>query len=88
MVTNTNGQFLSKWYRKSSVLNRFVHDSKFKTFLAFCVSYVPQQGTVGCSGDLCPLAHLALGLLGEGKMWSPLTGLVLVDSLSITTLRS
>ncbi|ULT81120.1 hypothetical protein L3Y34_011180 [Caenorhabditis briggsae] len=43
-------------------------------FNAFCVSYVPQQGTVGCSGDLCPLAHLALGLLGEGKMWSPNTG--------------
>ncbi|CAB3399958.1 unnamed protein product [Caenorhabditis bovis] len=43
-------------------------------FNAFCVSYVPQQGTVGCSGDLCPLAHLALGLLGEGKMWSPSTG--------------
>ncbi|KAE9416327.1 hypothetical protein Angca_006477 [Angiostrongylus cantonensis] len=43
-------------------------------FNAFCVSYVPQQGTVGCSGDLTPLAHLALGLLGEGKMWSPITG--------------
>ncbi|CAI4228581.1 unnamed protein product [Auanema sp. JU1783] len=43
-------------------------------FNAFCVSWVPQQGTVGCSGDLAPLAHLALGLLGEGKMWSPATG--------------
>ena len=43
-------------------------------FNAFAVSYVPEQGTVGCSGDLCPLAHLALGLLGEGKMWSPKTG--------------
>ncbi|VDN30957.1 unnamed protein product [Cylicostephanus goldi] len=43
-------------------------------FNAFCVSYVPQQGTVGCSGDLAPLAHLALGLMGEGKMWSPSTG--------------
>ncbi|KAF7637789.1 Histidine ammonia-lyase [Meloidogyne graminicola] len=43
-------------------------------FNAYCVSYIPEQGTVGCSGDLCPLAHLALGLLGEGKMWCPLTG--------------
>jgi histidine ammonia-lyase len=43
-------------------------------FNAFAVSFVPEQGTVGCSGDLCPLAHLALGLLGEGKMWSPKTG--------------
>lgn len=27
---------------------------------------VPCQGTVGASGDLAPLSHLALGLLGEG----------------------
>ncbi|CAK9295119.1 unnamed protein product [Gordionus sp. m RMFG-2023] len=32
--------------------------------------YVPEQGTVGASGDLCPLAHLALGLIGEGLMWN------------------
>lgn len=49
-------------------------DRMIAAFNAFCVSYVPEQGTVGCSGDLCPLAHLALGLLGEGKMWSPSTG--------------
>jgi len=35
---------------------------------------VPEQGSIGASGDLAPLAHLALGLLGEGKMWSPETG--------------
>ncbi|HXM77160.1 MAG TPA: aromatic amino acid lyase, partial [Thermoanaerobaculia bacterium] len=28
---------------------------------------VPSQGSVGASGDLAPLAHLALGLLGEGR---------------------
>ncbi len=27
---------------------------------------VPEQGSVGASGDLAPLAHLALGLMGEG----------------------
>jgi histidine ammonia-lyase len=27
---------------------------------------VPRQGSVGASGDLAPLAHLALGLAGEG----------------------
>jgi histidine ammonia-lyase len=27
---------------------------------------VPSQGSVGASGDLAPLAHLALGLMGEG----------------------
>jgi histidine ammonia-lyase len=38
------------------------------------LSWVPEQGTVGASGDLAPLAHLALGLMGEGHMWSPETG--------------
>ena len=28
---------------------------------------VPSQGSVGASGDLAPLAHLALGLIGEGR---------------------
>ena len=28
---------------------------------------VPQQGSVGASGDLAPLAHLALVLMGEGE---------------------
>jgi len=28
---------------------------------------VPAQGSVGASGDLAPLAHLALGLIGEGE---------------------
>jgi len=36
-----------------------------------CISYVPCQGTVGASGDLAPLSHLALGMMGEGKMWHP-----------------
>ncbi|KAF5901461.1 histidine ammonia-lyase-like isoform X2, partial [Clarias magur] len=43
-------------------------------FNASCLSWVPEQGTVGASGDLAPLAHLALGLMGEGRMWSPQTG--------------
>lgn len=29
---------------------------------------------MGASGDLAPLAHLALGLMGEGRMWSAKTG--------------
>jgi histidine ammonia-lyase len=31
---------------------------------------VPEQGTVGASGDLAPLAHLAAGLLGYGKVYN------------------
>lgn len=38
---------------------------------ADCIPVVPCQGTVGASGDLAPLAHLALGLMGEGRMWVP-----------------
>ena len=29
---------------------------------------VPEQGSVGASGDLAPLAHLALSLIGEGEL--------------------
>jgi len=39
-----------------------------------CLSVVPVKGTVGASGDLAPLSHLALGLMGEGRMWDPNTG--------------
>jgi histidine ammonia-lyase len=31
--------------------------------------YVPSRGSVGASGDLAPLAHLALPLVGEGEAW-------------------
>src|SRR5687767_12308010 len=30
---------------------------------------VPSRGSVGASGDLAPLAHLALVLIGEGDAW-------------------
>jgi histidine ammonia-lyase len=32
---------------------------------------VPEQGSVGASGDLAPLAHLALALIGEGPLRGP-----------------
>jgi len=38
------------------MLNRSVHP------------VVPSQGSVGASGDLAPLAHLALGMIGEGEV--------------------
>jgi histidine ammonia-lyase len=31
---------------------------------------VPSQGSVGASGDLAPLAHLALAMIGEGQVWN------------------
>lgn len=33
------------------------------------VPVIPCQGSVGASGDLAPLAHLALALIGEGEIW-------------------
>src|SRR3982751_4188361 len=30
---------------------------------------IPEKGSVGASGDLAPLAHLALCLIGEGESW-------------------
>lgn len=30
---------------------------------------VPEVGSVGASGDLAPLAHVTLGLMGEGDVW-------------------
>jgi histidine ammonia-lyase len=32
---------------------------------------IPSQGSVGASGDLAPLAHMALLLVGEGEAWDP-----------------
>ncbi|MBA4341598.1 MAG: histidine ammonia-lyase [Methylibium sp.] len=37
-------------------------------FNAGLVPYVPAQGSVGASGDLAPLSHMTLALLGEGEM--------------------
>ena len=31
---------------------------------------IPEQGTVGASGDLAPLSHLAVGMLGQGLAWN------------------
>ena len=32
--------------------------------------HVPSQGSVGASGDLAPLAHLCLPLIGRGEVWN------------------
>ncbi|MEN1728415.1 MAG: aromatic amino acid lyase, partial [Pseudomonadota bacterium] len=35
------------------------------------VPWIPSRGSVGASGDLAPLAHLALPLIGQGQCWQP-----------------
>ena len=38
------------------------------------IPFVPQKGSVGASGDLAPLAHMTLLLLGEGKAFATVDG--------------
>jgi histidine ammonia-lyase len=33
------------------------------------IPVIPSQGSVGASGDLAPLSHLALAVIGEGEVW-------------------
>ncbi len=40
-----------------------------RLFNAGFVPIVPQQGSVGASGDLAPLAHLAAAAMGHGRVW-------------------
>lgn len=35
------------------------------------IPVVPRVGSLGASGDLAPLSHMALALLGEGEVWGP-----------------
>jgi histidine ammonia-lyase len=38
-------------------------------FNAGFVPFVPQQGSVGASGDLAPLSHMAAAAMGHGEAW-------------------
>ncbi|KAG9402910.1 hypothetical protein AC1031_006452 [Aphanomyces cochlioides] len=56
-------------------------------FNADCLSVVPEKGTVGASGDLAPLAHLALGMMGEGKMWDTRDNNTIKDAAEVLASR-
>lgn len=43
---------------------------------------IPEKGSVGASGDLAPLAHLALSMIGEGESWFRGTRLAGGEALS------
>ena len=45
------------------------------------VPVIPQKGSVGASGDLAPLAHLALAVIGEGQVWGEDGKTIPVDRL-------
>jgi histidine ammonia-lyase len=46
----------------------------FRQLLAFeeigLTPWVPSRGSVGASGDLAPLAHMCLPLIGRGEVWN------------------
>jgi len=48
---------------------------------------IPMHGSVGASGDLAPLAHAALVLIGEGEAWYRQTRLPGRDALAAAGLR-
>ena len=57
-----------------------IHPELVETLLAFInhgvIPFIPEHGSVGASGDLVQLAHIALNLIGEGEVhyqgvWRP-----------------
>lgn len=46
----------------------------FRQLLKFCeldiLPFIPSRGSVGASGDLAPLAHMSLPLIGRGQCWN------------------
>ncbi|MEY2952984.1 MAG: histidine ammonia-lyase, partial [Pseudomonadota bacterium] len=53
--------------RGYSGVRAVVVDSLLAVFNAGLVPWVPAQGSVGASGDLAPLAHMTLAMIGEGE---------------------
>ena len=53
--------------RGHSGVREGIVDALLAVHNAGLVPFIPAQGSVGASGDLAPLAHLTLALLGEGE---------------------
>jgi len=53
--------------RGHSGVRPVVIDTLLAVHNAGLVPYVPSQGSVGASGDLAPLSHMTLALMGEGE---------------------
>src|SRR6185503_8627438 len=56
LLKETSGVRMELADRLLALLNARVHP------------FVPEQGSVGASGDLAPLAHVALAMIGEGEV--------------------
>jgi len=65
LMLATKAASLARGY---SGVREAVVQSLLDVFNAGLVPYVPAQGSVGASGDLAPLSHMTLALMGEGEM--------------------
>ncbi len=65
LMLATKAASLARGY---SGVREIVIDTLLAVYNAGLVPYVPSQGSVGASGDLAPLAHMTLALIGEGEM--------------------
>ena len=66
LMMATKAASLARGY---SGVREVVIDTLLAVHNAGLIPDVPSQGSVGASGDLAPLAHMTLALLGEGYMW-------------------
>ncbi len=57
--------------RPTSGVRPVLVDALVAMLNAGIVPWVPEQGSVGASGDLAPLSHIALTLMGEGDVLAP-----------------
>ena len=48
---------------------------------------VPEQGSVGASGDLCPLSHIAAAMLGEGDVFHQGRRMTALEAMKLTGLK-
>lgn len=77
------GDFFSKWHSRAMMILRanalatghsgvrsLLVDKIVEFLNNDIIPCIPSQGSVGASGDLAPLSHLALSLIGEGLAWN------------------
>ncbi len=78
---------------RGSGIRRQVIDALIALINAEVYPHIPLKGSVGASGDLAPLAHMSLVLLGEGKArykgeWLPAVEALKVAGLAPLTLAA
>ncbi|HWV10452.1 MAG TPA: histidine ammonia-lyase [Pseudomonas sp.] len=79
--------------RGFSGIRRVVIDALLTLINAEVYPHIPLKGSVGASGDLAPLAHMSLVLLGEGQarhrgQWLPASEALAVAGLEPLTLAA